>query len=269
MTNIVTNTQNIFSPAPSSSLTTAPSGLRTNTTTTTTTTRVASRGGSGGCSGNGSQACAACKYQRRRCAPDCPLAPYFPVERQKDFLNAHKLFGVSNILKVLKNIAPFQKDNAMKALIFEANIRASDPVGGCYRLILNLYRQINLYQEELQFVYREIFCAVAMQQQQNINMTACSVHDLHRLNRSNSIYIGEASTSQMLKGKGIQSFSSDEEFETKTIKSSLSDKQFEFETKTIKSSLSNKQLFDEHEDIKPYLGNFHDYKGKGVLRCVK
>ncbi|KAE9467926.1 hypothetical protein C3L33_00163, partial [Rhododendron williamsianum] len=44
-------------------------------------------------------ACAACKYQRRKCAPDCVLAPYFPHHRQRQFLNAHKLFGDEAISK--------------------------------------------------------------------------------------------------------------------------------------------------------------------------
>ncbi|XP_059277539.1 uncharacterized protein LOC132031574 [Lycium ferocissimum] len=255
MTNVVNNTQNISStPSPPPSLTTNSSGLKKNTTTT----RVASRGSSGASGGNGSQACAACKYQRRKCASDCPLAPYFPAEKQKDFLNAHKLFGVSNILKVLKNVAPFQKDNAMKTLIFEANIRAEDPVGGCYRVILNLHRQINLYQAELQFVYGEIFRAqaAAIQEQRNINATTNStvsfdllpLHDLYEYNRSNSIYIGEGSSSQIVKGKELECFSSDEEFETKTI---------------MRGS-NGKQSFAEHEDVKPHFGNFHNYKGKGA-----
>ncbi|CAN8269373.1 unnamed protein product [Cochlearia groenlandica] len=47
------------------------------------------------------QACAACKYQRRKCASDCILAPYFPHDRHNQFLNAHKLYGVSNITKII------------------------------------------------------------------------------------------------------------------------------------------------------------------------
>ncbi|KAH0642338.1 hypothetical protein KY285_033205 [Solanum tuberosum] len=163
MTNIVNHNQNV-----SSALTPPPPSLNT----TTTITRVASRGCGGG---NGSQACAACKYQRRRCAPDCLLAPYFPVERNKEFLNAHKLFGVSNLLKLLRNVEPFQRDNAMKALIFEANIRAGDPVGGCYRIIMNLQRLINLYETELQFTYNEIFRVQAVDIQNNINTNTNSV----------------------------------------------------------------------------------------------
>ncbi|XP_055819299.1 LOB domain-containing protein 7-like [Solanum dulcamara] len=251
MTNIVNNNQNI-----SSGLT--PSSLNT----TTTTTRVASRGG------NGSQACAACKYQRRRCTPDCPLAPYFPVERQKDFLNAHKLFGVSNILKVLKNVAPFHRDNAMKALIFEANIRAGDPVGGCYRVILNLHRLINLYQTELQFVYSEIFRVQAEDIQQhpnNINTKARSVQGINNSMLSfepsplqdgfNRLCIGESSNQ-------IVNDESSNQISNQIVKGEVFDDQFE--TKVAISSSKGKQSFVEHGDLKPYFGNFYDCKGKGV-----
>uniref|UniRef100_M1DU55 LBD22 (LOB DOMAIN-CONTAINING PROTEIN 22) n=1 Tax=Solanum tuberosum TaxID=4113 RepID=M1DU55_SOLTU len=185
MTNIVNHNQNVSS---SSSL-----------NTTTTITRVASRGCGGGSGGNGSQACAACKYQRRRCAPDCLLAPYFPVERNKEFLNAHKLFGVNNLLKLLRNVEPFQRDNAMKALIFEANIRAGDPVGGCYRIIMNLQRLINLYETELQFTYNEIFRVQAVDIQNNINTKTNSVQLNNSIGRGfNRSCIGDSS-------KGINS----------------------------------------------------------------
>ncbi|KAJ9168222.1 hypothetical protein P3X46_019773 [Hevea brasiliensis] len=98
----------------------------------------------------GSQACAACKYLRKRCAADCPLAPHFPSNHSSDFLNAHKLFGVSNILKTLKKLHTFdEKKNAVKSMIYQANARARDPAGGCYRIITRLEDQIEIYQLQL------------------------------------------------------------------------------------------------------------------------
>ncbi|GJN03412.1 hypothetical protein PR202_ga20853 [Eleusine coracana subsp. coracana] len=95
------------------------------------------------------QACAACKYQRRKCNPDCPLAPYFPADQQRRFLHAHRLFGVSNILKTLRRLRPEMCADAMGSLIFQAEMRAQDPVGGCYRLILGLERQLEMERAEL------------------------------------------------------------------------------------------------------------------------
>ncbi|XP_057504811.1 LOB domain-containing protein 22-like [Actinidia eriantha] len=114
-------------------------------------------------------ACAACKYQRRKCAPDCILAPYFPHDRQRQFLNAHKLFGVSNITKILKKLDPHKKDAAMRTIVFQSDVRASDPVGGCYRIIRELHRQIEYSVVELQLVLQQIaMCRAQIDQQSQI-----------------------------------------------------------------------------------------------------
>lgn len=114
------------------------------------------------------QACAACKYQRRKCAPDCILAPYFPHDRQRQFLNAHKLFGVSNITKIIKNLSAPEKDEAMRTIIFQSDVRASDPVGGCYRMIRELQRQIEYSKAELDLVLHQLaICRSQVQQQTN------------------------------------------------------------------------------------------------------
>ncbi|KAL2493240.1 LOB domain-containing protein 22 [Abeliophyllum distichum] len=102
------------------------------------------------------QACAACKYQRRKCAPDCILAPYFPHERHHQFLNAHKLFGVSNIIKIIRHLDQQSKDDAMRTIIFQSDVRACDPVGGCYRIIRSLERQINVAKAELEIVLHHL-----------------------------------------------------------------------------------------------------------------
>ena len=47
--------------------------------------------------------CAACKILRRRCAADkCVLAPYFPPTEPLKFIIAHRVFGASNIMKMLQ-----------------------------------------------------------------------------------------------------------------------------------------------------------------------
>ncbi|XP_066342674.1 uncharacterized protein [Miscanthus floridulus] len=106
--------------------------------------------------GGTNQACAACKYQRRKCNPDCPLAPYFPADQQRRFLNAHRLFGVSNILKTLKKLRPDLCADAMGTLIYQSDMRAQDPVGGCYRLILSLERQFEIETAELSAVLHHL-----------------------------------------------------------------------------------------------------------------
>ncbi|TKW32856.1 hypothetical protein SEVIR_2G194400v4 [Setaria viridis] len=102
------------------------------------------------------QACAACKYQRRKCNPNCPLAPHFPADQQRRFLNAHRLFGVSKIQKTLRRIDPERSADAIKTLIFQSDARAADPVGGCVTIIENLRRQIDQTELELAYVRQQI-----------------------------------------------------------------------------------------------------------------
>ncbi|KAK4269234.1 hypothetical protein QN277_022420 [Acacia crassicarpa] len=105
---------------------------------------------------NNNQACAACKYQRKKCAPDCILAPYFPHDRQRQFLNAHKLFGVKKIIKSIKHLDPHSKDETMGSIIIQSDMRANDPVGGCYRYIQNLESQVRYYEAEHKHVLQKL-----------------------------------------------------------------------------------------------------------------
>ncbi|KAK3133178.1 hypothetical protein QOZ80_6AG0533400 [Eleusine coracana subsp. coracana] len=135
---------------------------------TTTTTNASSspafsspRPGTGGStnnnnSGGQNQACAACKYQRRKCNPDCPLARYFPADQQRRFLNAHRLFGVSNIQKTLRRIDPEYGPEAMRALIYQSEARAADPVLGCVGVIQRLEHDFNCATAELQALHQQL-----------------------------------------------------------------------------------------------------------------
>lgn len=102
--------------------------------------------------GGSNQACAACKYQRRRCKPDCQLAPYFRPNQSKQFLNVHRLFGLRNLLRILKYLHPSQKSEAMRSIIYEADMRQRYPVLGCVGAIQILQFQIQQAQKEFQFI---------------------------------------------------------------------------------------------------------------------
>ncbi|KAF8688826.1 hypothetical protein HU200_042157 [Digitaria exilis] len=146
----------------------------TSTTTTTTTTNGSSAASLGSASsslssprptttssGSGSgvgtgQACAACKYQRRKCTRECPLAPYFPADEPQRFLNAHRLFGVKNIQHTLRKIDPEHWSDAMRTLIYQADARAADPVGGCVAIIDKLQREMRRAELELAYVKQQI-----------------------------------------------------------------------------------------------------------------
>ncbi|CAN1266004.1 LOB domain-containing protein 27 [Linum perenne] len=106
--------------------------------------------------GGTSHACAACKYQRRKCTSECQLAPYFPANRPEMFRNAHKLFGVRNIVKILEKLDANQRQEAMHSIIWEANIRHLFPVDGCVGYIFRLQRQIHQAQMELDAIHAQL-----------------------------------------------------------------------------------------------------------------
>lgn len=54
------------------------------------------------CGKNSSSPCAACKLLRRRCGHDCVFSPYFPADEPHKFANVHKVFGASNVSKMLQ-----------------------------------------------------------------------------------------------------------------------------------------------------------------------
>ncbi|KAH8487069.1 hypothetical protein Peur_069568 [Populus x canadensis] len=125
--------------------------------------------------GGTSQACASCKYQRRKCSSECPLAPYFPPDQPRLFQNTHKLFGVRKILKILENLDPRQHEEAMRSIIYQANIRDRFPVHGCWGIICKLHFQIRQAEEELRAVLAHL---EMYRQQQHQHQIAALTEDV-------------------------------------------------------------------------------------------
>ncbi|KAI3713235.1 hypothetical protein L1987_71809 [Smallanthus sonchifolius] len=93
--------------------------------------------------------CAACKFLRRKCIQGCVFSPYFPPEDPIKFTNVHKIFGASNVSKLLNEIVPHQREDAVNSLAYEAEARLKDPVYGCVGAISVLQRQVLRLQKEL------------------------------------------------------------------------------------------------------------------------
>lgn len=81
--------------------------------------------------------------------PGCTFAPYFPPEEPTKFANVHKVFGASNVTKLLNEILPHQREDAVNSLAYEAEARIRDPVYGCVGAISFLQRQVDRLQKEL------------------------------------------------------------------------------------------------------------------------
>lgn len=81
--------------------------------------------------------------------PGCIFAPYFPPEEPQKFANVHKIFGASNVTKLLNELLPHQREDAVNSLAYEAEARVRDPVYGCVGAISFLQRQVERLQKEL------------------------------------------------------------------------------------------------------------------------
>jgi hypothetical protein len=46
--------------------------------------------------------CASCRMLRQQCTQECVFAPYFPAEEPHKFAIVHKVFGGSNVFKLLQ-----------------------------------------------------------------------------------------------------------------------------------------------------------------------
>ncbi|KAK8602721.1 hypothetical protein V6N13_084926 [Hibiscus sabdariffa] len=100
--------------------------------------------------------CAACKLLRRRCAPDCVFAPYFPADEPQKFASVHKVFGASNVNKMLQELPEHQRSDAARSMVYEANARVRDPVYGCVGAISSLQCQVHSLQTQLALAQAEV-----------------------------------------------------------------------------------------------------------------
>ncbi|KZV47516.1 LOB domain-containing protein 36-like [Dorcoceras hygrometricum] len=100
--------------------------------------------------------CAACKCLRRKCTQECVFAPYFPPDNPQKFTNVHKVFGASNVAKLLNELNPSQREDAVNSLAYEADYRLRDPVYGCVGLISILQHKLKQVQFDLEIAKKEL-----------------------------------------------------------------------------------------------------------------
>ncbi|CAI0415663.1 unnamed protein product [Linum tenue] len=117
--------------------------------------------------GTSTSPCASCKLLRRRCAKDCIFAPYFPPADPQKFAIVHKVFGASNVAKMLLDLPAERRADAVNSLVYEANARLRDPVYGCVGAISYLQNQVSQLQMQLALAQAEIVCIGQMVGQQS------------------------------------------------------------------------------------------------------
>ncbi|KAI3444677.1 hypothetical protein Pfo_001342 [Paulownia fortunei] len=109
--------------------------------------------GGGGGGGGGGGPCGACKFLRRKCVAGCIFAPYFDSEQgAAHFAAVHKVFGASNVSKLLLHIPPNKRLDAVVTICYEAQARLRDPIYGCVAHIFALQQQVVNLQAELSYL---------------------------------------------------------------------------------------------------------------------
>ncbi|KAL8140760.1 hypothetical protein V2J09_006781 [Rumex salicifolius] len=216
-----------------------------------------------------SQACAACKYQRRKCTSDCQLAPYFPPDKPKIFLHAHKLFGVSNILKILKQLDPSLKPEAMSSIIYESNVRAKFPELGCVAVMQHYMHQIRHCQEEITRVRSLIELAQSQAQAQQPQIQPNSLDDQLQLGMApNPAHVGPFINPRVnSKNFSYSSCSSNtayvESNDNKAsvvaatdppfwIQQAINNERYDDNSPEIKTLIPSEEVIIEYDDIKPF-----------------
>ena len=105
---------------------------------------MASSGTSGGGGSPGSP-CGACKFLRRKCAAECVFAPHFCAEDgASEFAAIHKVFGASNVSKLLAHLPLADRPEAAVTISYEAQARLRDPIYGCVAHIFALQQQVRV-----------------------------------------------------------------------------------------------------------------------------
>ncbi|KAL2934702.1 LOB domain-containing protein CRL1 [Bienertia sinuspersici] len=99
--------------------------------------------------GSGSP-CGACKFLRRKCVRGCVFAPYFCHEQgATHFAAIHKVFGASNVSKLLAHLPASDRSEAAITISYEAQARLQDPIYGCVSHIFALQQQVVNLQAQL------------------------------------------------------------------------------------------------------------------------
>ncbi|XP_019192293.1 PREDICTED: LOB domain-containing protein 33-like [Ipomoea nil] len=117
--------------------------------------------------------CGACKFLRRRCSNECVFAPYFFYDQAAShFAAVHKVFGASNVSKLLLHLPVDSRSEAAISISYEAMARMQDPIYGCVAQIFALEQQVASLMEEIENIEKQMaYCACEGPEQQ------CMVND--------------------------------------------------------------------------------------------
>ncbi|KAI3909153.1 hypothetical protein MKW98_012890 [Papaver atlanticum] len=136
--------------------------------------------------------CGACKFLRRKCVRGCVFAPYFCHEQgATHFAAIHKVFGASNVSKLLIHLPLGDRCEAAVTISYEAQARIQDPVYGCVSHIFALQQQVVSLQEQLTTLKAQqaAHCFV-----NGGNITTSTNDHIHQHDNHNKLFYGDFPT---------------------------------------------------------------------------
>uniref|UniRef100_A0A2C9VBU3 LOB domain-containing protein n=1 Tax=Manihot esculenta TaxID=3983 RepID=A0A2C9VBU3_MANES len=125
--------------------------------------------------------CGACKFLRRKCISGCIFAPHFGSDQgAARFAAVHKVFGASNVSKLLLHIPMNRRHEAVVTISYEAQARLSDPVYGCVSTILALQQQAELAMVQTQLINSRFAMANVLENSQQQQQQQQQLHHQHQ-----------------------------------------------------------------------------------------
>ncbi|CAH8355287.1 unnamed protein product [Eruca vesicaria subsp. sativa] len=118
--------------------------------------------------------CAICKKKRQECSQECVLKPYGPANKWPEkYACLVMVFGMKNVVRILSETDPSQRQACVDSLCFEAEARIRDPVHGCVGIIHRLQRRLQQLELSLKFAKEEL--AVIKHRQNNQHLVLRSL----------------------------------------------------------------------------------------------
>ncbi|KAK1301779.1 LOB domain-containing protein 4 [Acorus calamus] len=142
------------------------------------------------------QPCAACRMLHRKCADDCLLAPYFPANEPEKFAGVHRVFGASNVIKMLQLVEASKREDAVKSMVYEAYARLRDPIYGCAGTISYLHKHVKDLEAQLEMVKARVVESQGQRDQLLRALMEVSINGynlMHPMGYDNTFFAGQNS----------------------------------------------------------------------------
>jgi hypothetical protein len=90
-----------------------------------------------------------CDMEKKECLNNCTILYRFASNDLRKFAILHQVFGACNVIKLIQDLSPDQRVDAVNSMVYEASARLQDPALGCTGIIYELQRQISVLESQI------------------------------------------------------------------------------------------------------------------------